>query len=343
MDVLTKVDDDGIKRAYLASGVFGLSAVNVNNTSAPKVEGASDIIFAGEHIAASSSLSVVTGEDDAGMAHLWVLDISDPVYPKLDGELDTTLTDFYDVALNSTASMAVVAAGSQGIRVVDLTNPAAPSVIGSYDTPGSARGVALNSTGTLAYVADFYGLQILSLANPRAPSLVGSLNNSYYSWVDVAVSGGIACLADESGNALRVVDVSIPSAPLLLANKALSGYGSKIAIDRNNPTMVAVISRNVSQGCLLEAFNISNPSQPVAEGFTRVTGNVTGLDFIGGSAYVAAGIEGLKVYDIASTPVLKYIVDVPGDAYDVSVSSSYAYTTGYPATACIIDLFVSAP
>ena len=87
MDVVTKVDEDGIKRAYLASGVFGLSSVNVNSPTAPKVDGASDTIFSGGKIAASGSLSVVTGKNEAGMAHLWVLDISDPVYPKLDGEL----------------------------------------------------------------------------------------------------------------------------------------------------------------------------------------------------------------------------------------------------------------
>ena len=339
MDVVTKVDDDGIKRAYLASGVFGLSAVNVNSTSALKVEGGSDFTFAGEHIAASGSVSVVTGKDAAGNAHLWVLDISDPVYPKLDGELDTTIPVFYDVALNNTGSMAVLAAGSQGIKVIDLSNPAAPSVIGSYDTPGSARGVALNSAGTLAYVADFYGLQLVSLANPRAPSLAGSVQWSTGGWIDVSVSGGIACVADQLGNALFVVDVSIPSAPQRVGYQSLNGTGAKIAIDKNNPAMVAVIKYTNYIGYCLEAFNISNPAQPVSKGYTSVTdikGTVTGLDFIGGSAYVAAASEGLKVYQIASAPVFKYIVDAPGDAYDAAVNSTYTYATGFPAALSII-------
>ena len=104
---------------------------------------------------------------------------NNPAAPLVIGELATTISTFYDVALNSTATMAVVAAGAPGgIKVVDLTNPAAPSIIGTYDTPGSAYAVALNSTGTLAYVADgSQGLKILSLSNPRSPTLAGSLSN----------------------------------------------------------------------------------------------------------------------------------------------------------------------
>ena len=328
--------------AYVAAGNQGLKIYRI--LSAPVIQATINDDFEGQNIAEAAEMAVIAGmQKGTNLPQLKVFNVNpnNPAAPSITATM--TLTVFYDVVLNSTASMAVVAAGGQGIQVIDLSNPVAPSVIGSYNTPGSARGVALNSAGTLAYVADFYSLQIISLANPRAPSLVGSLSWSSGGWIDVAVSGGIACVADQLGNALFVVDVSIPNAPQRVGYKTLHGLGANIAIDKNNPAMVAVISKDASQGCLLEAFNISTPSQPIAEGYTQVTGlyddDVTGLDFIGGTAYVAAGNQGLKIYDISSAPVFKNTMDVPGDAYDVTVNSSYAYGTGFPATVSIINPF----
>ncbi len=55
---------------------------------------------------------------------------------------------------------AYVADWDPGLQVIDITNPASPQIVGSVDTPGSARGVAVS--GTHAYVADYdSGLQIL--------------------------------------------------------------------------------------------------------------------------------------------------------------------------------------
>ena len=56
---------------------------------------------------------------------------------------------------------AYVADYGSGLRVIDVSNPAAPVEIGFYDTPGSASGVAV--AGAYAYVADKgSGLEILT-------------------------------------------------------------------------------------------------------------------------------------------------------------------------------------
>jgi len=56
---------------------------------------------------------------------------------------------------------AYVADDTAGLRVVDVSNPAAPVEIGFYDTPGLAFGVVV--AGAYAYVADKgSGLEILT-------------------------------------------------------------------------------------------------------------------------------------------------------------------------------------
>ena len=50
------------------------------------------------------------------------------------------------------ASYAYVADGVSGLRIINVANPAAPTEVGFYDTPGNAYGVAV--AGSYAYVAD---------------------------------------------------------------------------------------------------------------------------------------------------------------------------------------------
>ena len=47
-----------------------------------------------------------------------------------------------------------VTAWTSGLRVIDVSDPTAPVEIGSIDTPGNARNVAV--VGSFAYVADSF-------------------------------------------------------------------------------------------------------------------------------------------------------------------------------------------
>jgi hypothetical protein len=339
--VTVKTDADGNKRAYLSSAVSGLSVINVNTPSAPETEGNSDTLFSGDNIAASGALAVITNKIQK---KLWVADISEPASPAVVGEFAMSQST-YDVALHTKQSttditMAVVAAGLSGIQVIDLSTPAYPAVIGTYNTPGNAYAVALNSAGTIAYVADGTGLRIVSLSNPSAPSLLGNLNISFGVWIDVAVSGNIVCMANQQGG-LGVIDVTIPSAPTFPGYVLTLGYCLKVAMDSNDPTTVGVVSSGgVSDQ--LEIWDISIPSKPVRDGSVEIcsSGNAKGLYLTGGVAYAAAANEGLKMFNIAPYPSLKYLpIAVPGNADAVAVKSPYAYTTGFPAAVSVIGLF----
>jgi hypothetical protein len=58
------------------------------------------------------------------------------------------------------------------LAVVDVSDPSAPKPVGSYDTPGVARAVAVE--GQYAFVADDRrGLHVLDISDPTAPKPVG--------------------------------------------------------------------------------------------------------------------------------------------------------------------------
>lgn len=69
---------------------------------------------------------------------------------------------------------AYAAVGGAGLRVIDVSNPATPSVVGAVATPGFARKILV--LGRYAFVGEREGmLQVIDVATPSAPAIVGSV------------------------------------------------------------------------------------------------------------------------------------------------------------------------
>jgi hypothetical protein len=84
---------------------------------------------------------------------------------------------------------AYVAAQYVGLQVIDMSNPANPRWVGSYDTPGEARAVAV--AGNYAYVADGpWGLQILRVhLPPRFEPPIRLTPEGFEAWLQIPDTG----------------------------------------------------------------------------------------------------------------------------------------------------------
>lgn len=100
-------------------------------------------------------------------------------------------------------------------------------MVGSYDTPGYAEGVAV--AGRHAYVADGPGgLRIVDVGNPAQPREVGVAYDLNYIF-GVALAGTHAYLA-AAGAGLLVADVSNPARPVEVGRLDTPGYAYGIAL-----------------------------------------------------------------------------------------------------------------
>ncbi len=288
--------------AWVASDAFGLSGVNVTPPSAPAVAGSANVPFFGQNVAVRGTLAVVTGQTPAGLAHLWVVDLTNSTQPTVVGELSTTITvrsgtGFLGVALNSSATLAVAAMGASGVWVVDLSTPSNPTVLGTYTPTGISYAVALDSTGTLAYVAAGSGhLQIVNFSNPRAPTLAGSLNAAGWQ-VDVSAAGNLVYLLNQSGS-LQVINVSNPAAPTLVTTCLLPRASFRLAV---NGTHAALLSTDANYN-YLDLIDLSIPTAPVVAGSAvlAAAGTAKGVALDTNKAYVAANSIGLQIYDVST-------------------------------------------
>jgi hypothetical protein len=124
----------------------------------------------------------------------------------------------------------LVAARDAGLQILDVTDPARPLPLGSWNRGGSVEAVAVH--GPYVLVGDgVEGLTVLDLADPRNPRVVGEAPGTGYAR-GIAVSGAHAYVSD-SRSGVRVYDVSDPARPRALGgNTALSTRRLLVAEDR---------------------------------------------------------------------------------------------------------------
>lgn len=201
---------------------------------------------------------------------------------------------------------AFVAAGSAGLVVVNVSDPAQPAVVATRDTPGNANDVRIDDR--YAYVADGpAGLQIIDIIDPRAPVIVGAIDTPGDA-SDVIMANNIAYIADGSSG-LVLVDVSSPTSPIVVGS--ISTGGTARGVDLSG-TYAIVADDLPSAG--LRVINVANPSNPQMTGSLALNGNPKDVRVSGTIAYVPAYSGGMHVVDFSTPATPLRIGGLPGSA-----------------------------
>ena len=205
--------------AFIADGSSGLQIIDIETPTSPLLVGsldtpgeAQDVMIAGTHAYVAD-----------GAAGLQIINISNPAAPSLVGTVDTAGTAR---GVDVVGTLAVVADGppANAVRIINVSNPASPQLVGSVAIPGNVKDVVVRDT--FAYVAAFNGgLQVVDFTTPTNPRIVGSLPSSFTPR-DVELAGQFALFAEQVfPNAVPIVDVTTPAAPLFRANLNFAPLG----------------------------------------------------------------------------------------------------------------------
>lgn len=151
---------------------------------------------------------------------VWVADVSVPSAPVRLGSLivrwlrDVRYRAPYAFVLTNEGPLE---AAFTGMKVLDVSDPAAMQELATVITPGDSRSLVLR--GDYAYVADGvdHGLTIIDISVPSAPAVVGNVPG--FTGNGVEVLGKYAYLAAADG--LYVADISDPTNPLQVASLPL--------------------------------------------------------------------------------------------------------------------------
>ncbi len=184
----------------------GISRANFADPESLVQRGAFDTPGLAKDVVASGNYLYVADQD--GLA---IIDCSDPyILTPLQRVALPTSVNYVDIQ----GSLAFVT-NSADLHIINVANPLSPSVLTSYNTPGSAQAVAV--IDTFAFVADgTEGVLALSVADPANPRYLSRYiaGGSSVSTVDVGdstvfagtASGGIYALDYAQPDTLRLLD-----------------------------------------------------------------------------------------------------------------------------------------
>jgi hypothetical protein len=238
---------------------------------------------------------------------------------------NTYIEDFatatYKDTLNTTADWDTVAAE---LRM----QPFVPAEVGSLDTAGSAKDVAIS--GGIAVVADgVAGVHVINVYTPT-PILIGSYNTTG-SALGVDVAGNIAYVAGQTAG-LQIIDFTNSSSPTLLSTYDTPDWASAVAVAGN----LACVADGLSG---LQIIDVTDPSTPLLAG-TYSTTYAIGVVVAGSRAFVVDFYDGLKIVDISdpSSPTLIGSYNTGGNARAVALHGNLALVTTSSAGLFVLDI-----
>ncbi|MBI3964710.1 MAG: hypothetical protein HY329_03660, partial [Chloroflexi bacterium] len=267
--------------------------------------------------------AVAAGLALVGLVLLWSV-----LEPAPSAQASVTGGIAYDVAVAD--SHAFVAAGVHGLRIVDVSTPARPREVGSYDVPESASGVVVS--GRRAFVFAGGALYVIDVSDPTRPRGLGvlaALGPALGAAVGdghLFVAGGE--LASAGNRGLHVVDVSDPARPRKLETLTVFGPPtSSVARAGNRLYFTAATTSNASAPTQLVVANASAAPALTFAGALPLAGIGADLDVRDGVAYVAAGGGGLRIVSLADAarPVELSAATTSGCARQVAVAGPRAY------------------
>jgi len=345
-------------QAYMVD-LDGFQVIDISNPLTPVLQGSVITTNQTRAIAISGNLAYLA-ETDLGVQ---VFDVTNPLSPTLINGLDTS-GEAHGIQVSG--SYAYVADFTGGLSIIAVTN-LGPLLIGSVTVPGSAQDVAVLGTHAYI-AASWEGLQVVNVSNPASPSIEGSLTlgtgtavaaSGSYVYVatpairivdvsnpasptdigfagygnDVAIVGTRLYVA--YNNSLQIFDISNPKSPLALSTVlisapftiyyvAISGHYAYLSgWSESYPPLV----KNAG----IRIVDIADPVHPaLVGGLDYPGGHFLGVAALGPYVYVADFFGFIGVIDASnpSSPHFIGAVNVPGDPYDIKISSSVAYVAG---------------
>jgi hypothetical protein len=221
---------------------------------------------------------------------------------------------------------AYVAVGDSGLKIFNVVNPAAPAFVSGIMTTGRAAFVsygAISIGGTptghifIANRNPAPGVSAVNVSVPATPttsSFFAAVPAPTGSAFSTAYANGKAYVAYGSAG-LRILDVSAPASPALLATLPLAGESRGVVV-KGSTAYVAAMDGGV------HVVDVTNGSVPVKLS-TIVTSRARGIALSGNQVYVATRDSGLVILNVTTPASPVWLTNVRGiDVENVAASGT---------------------
>ncbi len=245
----------------------------------------------------------------------------------------------YGVAISGT--YAYVVDIGVGLHVVDISNPAAPTLAATYANTSANR---LALYGNRVYVTGTNTLEIIDITTPTNPVLLGSYTNSNFYMGQIATDGSTAYIlgyvmgtVNPTQFQLAAVDVRTPASPTLL-NMVNTNGGADVTVANGFIYTVHDHTFTIWNSSLVTVGSFTDPST------STVSPYYLGVAVSGTTAVVNDTTFGFHVFDITNpaAPTRSSNVSL-GFGQTVVLSGTTAYAGGLGGISVINVATPSAP
>lgn len=245
------------------------------------------------------------------------------------GSVDVTGTVAgFKIATQGDYAYMVRSATTANFYVINIANPAAPTVVGSASLAASPTNIAVN--GNFAYVttsSDTAELQIVNVTNPAAPTISSSFNASGAAngqGVDViGTTVYLARAANANVDEFLIINAATPTAPT-----RVGGFGNTNSMNDVyvNGTVAYLATSSDTQEVMV--INIATPASPTLATSINLTGtnNATTIDGYN-TALVVGQATVLNTLLVASplAPTTAGTLTMGGTIMDIAADAAHNY------------------
>jgi len=281
-----------------------------------------------------------------GATDLLVVDISHPQEPELVG---TCAIPGGVKSVSAHRDRVYVSVG-QVMRTVDVSDPSAPKIMGTYTAAHSGADVYMRRVGSerpsrigshaeadvfaggpYVYFSDGEsGIQILDASDPVRPQRHWA-SNRLGAVKEVQVVGTYAYLSGDAG--LQILDISDPASPEVVGALDTPGEGLGLLVREDR-----VYFADGFYG--FDIIDVSDPTGPSLLGRYETPYQIYGVCTDGDRAYVACSKSGLAIVDVSdpAAPSTVAMYRTTDDAYDVRVREGRAYVAALAGDLRVVDV-----
>jgi hypothetical protein len=216
---------------------------------------------------------------------MYIVDAANPYHPVLRSSFDLYGNDAISVQVEGDLAYVgmggIATAGTDGMRIIDITNPDAPYERGSYSVVSLGHLYVADGLAYLDVRSDGrIETHIIDVGDPTRPKLIGTMAQNG----PIRVANNVAYVA---GDPFQVIDLNDPSHPVPRGTLTLPRACDLEIVG----TFVYV------RECdgIFHIVDVSDPDQPVVIGSLVTPSAGTDIEVVGALIYCAEGSAGLRI------------------------------------------------
>jgi hypothetical protein len=227
-------------------------------------------------------------------------------------------------------------AANESLRILDVSEPAAPIEVGTYRIIGLVDDIAID--GNTLYTATDRGMRITDVTVRTEPTVVGAYQDDLFALRGkVIIAGSYAYLITTDGT--RIIDISKPTAPRLVSIYVGGTYVVDIVVE-GHFAYLARANCGINPDCEggLQVVDVSNPSAPIQVENYPLPGGAYSVAVRGSRLYIGV-LNGIKVLDISDPmhPTSVSDISLAATPHDLLAIGDRLFASD-PGTVSILDV-----